>query len=66
MSSDAHIRAAIALTDDFGVPASHREAAAMAALGALYQDCVPITLLQVTGVQEPAPLAGAWVSPSPG
>ena len=58
-------RTAIALTDDFGVPASHREAAAMAILGALCQDGVPITLPQVTGVREPAPVAGAWVCPSP-
>jgi len=66
MQLEEHIRAAIALTNDFGVPASHREAAAMAVLGALCQDGVPITLPQVTGVREPAPIAGAWIYPSSG
>jgi 1,6-anhydro-N-acetylmuramate kinase len=60
-----HSRAVVALTDDFGVPASHREAAAMAVLGALCQDRVPITLPQITGVREPAPVAGAWIYPNP-
>ncbi len=54
---------AVQPTDDVGVPASHREAAAMAVLGALCQDRVPITLRSVTGVGEPAPLAGTWVFP---
>ncbi len=49
----------VGLTDDFGVPTAYREAAAMAVLGALSQDRVPITLKQVTGVDEP-PVAGAW------
>ena len=66
MRLEEHIRTAIALTDDCGVPASHREPAAMAILGALCQDGVSITLPQVTGVREPAPLAGAWIYPSPG
>lgn len=38
----------------------YREAAAMAVLGALCQDRVPITLPQVTGVRAPAPVAGCW------
>jgi 1,6-anhydro-N-acetylmuramate kinase len=54
----------IQLTDDFGVPASHREAVAMAVLGALCQDRVPITLPQVTAVRQPAPIAGVWQCPS--
>jgi anhydro-N-acetylmuramic acid kinase len=58
-----HSRAVVALTDDFGVPASHREAAAMAVLGVLCQDGVPITLPQITGVREPVPVAGAWIYP---
>jgi anhydro-N-acetylmuramic acid kinase len=61
-----HSQAEVGPTDDFGVPASHREAAAMAVLGALCQDGVPITLPHVTGVREPAPLAGAWICPSSG
>lgn len=63
---ERHIRAEVQPTDDFGVPASHREGAAMAILGALCQDAVPITLPQVTGVREPAPIAGAWICPSSG
>ncbi len=43
--------------------AEYREAAAMGVLGALCQDRIPVTLPQVTGVREPAPLAGAWVFP---
>lgn len=46
-----------------GGMAEYREAAAMAVLGALCQDRVPITLPQVTGVKEPAPVAGVWVFP---
>ncbi len=53
----------IALTDDVGVAAAYREAAAMAVLGALCQDRVPITLAQVTGWVGPPPVAGAWVFP---
>ncbi len=40
-----------------------REAAAMGVLGALCQDRVPITLPRVTGVREPAPVAGVWCYP---
>ena len=56
-------RAKVALTDAYGVPATHREAAAMAVLGALCQDRVAITLPQVTNVRRPAPIAGAWIYP---
>lgn len=45
--------------DDHGVPASFREAAEMAVLGALCEDRVPITLPGVTGVGH-APVAGVW------
>jgi 1,6-anhydro-N-acetylmuramate kinase len=51
-------------TDALGVPSAYREAAAMAVLGALCQDRVPITLCQATGVPAPAPIAGAWIHPS--
>jgi len=50
-------------SDDFGLPAQAREAAAMAVLGALCQDRVAITLPQITGVRGPAPIAGCWVLP---
>ena len=50
-------------TDQAGIPASYREAAAMALLGALSQDRVPITLPRVTGVGSPAPVSGTWVLP---
>lgn len=43
--------------------AEYREAAAMAVLGALSQDRVAIMLPRVTGVAEPAPVAGVWVYP---
>lgn len=43
-----------------GVPVEYREAAAMAVLGALCQDRVPITLPQVTGAAGAAPVAGCW------
>lgn len=52
-------------SDAFGVPASHREAAAMAVLGALCEHFVPITLPQVTGVER-APLSGCWAWPKRG
>lgn len=52
----------VSLTDDFGVPASHREAIAMAILGALCWDRVPITLPGVTGAIEQF-VSGCWVLP---
>lgn len=51
-------------TDVCGIPAQYREAVAMAVLGALCQDRVPITLPQITKVPAPAPLAGAWAYPA--
>lgn len=50
-------------SDALGVPAPFREAMAMAVLGALCQDRVPITLAQVTGAAAPAPISGAWLLP---
>lgn len=50
-------------TDAHGLPGAYREAAAMAVLGALSQDRVPITLPSVTGVPAPAPVAGCWTYP---
>ena len=52
----------VVLSDAFGLPAAFREAVAMAILGALCEDGVPITLPQVTGVSQP-PVSGVWVFP---
>ena len=51
------------VSSELGVPVQAREALAMAVLGALCADGVPITLPQVTGCREPAPVAGAWYMP---
>ncbi|UCG17335.1 MAG: anhydro-N-acetylmuramic acid kinase [Phycisphaerales bacterium] len=59
-----HGRAQVQRIDQLGVPSSHREAAAMAVLGALCQDGVPVTLPQITNVRSPAPIAGAWIHPA--
>lgn len=51
-------------TGALGIPSSFREAAAMAVLGVLCADAVPITLPHATGAPSPAPIAGAWIFPS--
>ncbi|MEM1010925.1 MAG: anhydro-N-acetylmuramic acid kinase [Planctomycetota bacterium] len=51
-------------TDTFGVPIEAREAVAMAILGALAHDRVPITLPAVTRRQEVVPLPGSWTYPT--
>ncbi len=56
-------KAPVRRSDDLGVPAQYREAIAMAVLGALSADGVPITLPQVTGCACPAPNAGCWTHP---
>lgn len=53
------------LTDAHGVPATYREAAAIAVLGVLCQDGLPITLPQVTGAAAPVPVSGTWIYGSP-
>jgi len=55
--------ARVELSDDHGVSIEAREAAAMAILGALSADRVPITLPAVTGCAKPAPVSGCWVMP---
>ncbi len=50
------------LSDDYDIPFKFREAVAMAVLGALCQDRIPITLPQVTEI-EIAPVSGCWVIP---
>ncbi len=56
----------VATSDDFGIPPTAREALAIAVLGVLCADGIPITLPQVTGCSEPAPLAGRWCLPGSG
>ena len=43
----------VLLSDDCGIPSAAREAMAMAILGALWSDGIPITLEQVTGRELP-------------
>jgi 1,6-anhydro-N-acetylmuramate kinase len=50
-------------SDRHGVWGDYREATAMAVLGALSLDRTPITLPKITGVPEPAPVAGCWCYP---
>lgn len=52
----------VELSDKNGIPSTHREAAAMAVLGALCRDRVPITLPQVTGVLSNS-ISGVWALP---
>ncbi|HVZ93950.1 MAG TPA: anhydro-N-acetylmuramic acid kinase [Phycisphaerales bacterium] len=56
-------RTPVVVSNDFGVPVDQREAMAMAVLGDLCRQRVPITLPGVTGCREPAPVAGYWVLP---
>jgi anhydro-N-acetylmuramic acid kinase len=58
----SRLNGSLLTSDDLGLPATYREAAEMAVLGALSQDRVPITLPRVTGVQH-APLSGSWTLP---
>jgi len=48
-------------TEQLGVSPEAREAVAMAVLGALAQDGVPITLAHVTGRRESRVVDGAWI-----
>jgi 1,6-anhydro-N-acetylmuramate kinase len=54
---------AVRASDELGVPIESREALAMAALGVLCADRIPITLPQITGCSTPAPIAGCWCLP---
>ncbi|MEE8153840.1 MAG: anhydro-N-acetylmuramic acid kinase [Phycisphaerales bacterium] len=54
----------VTTSDDFGIPPTAREALAIAVLGVLCADGMPITLPQVTGCLAPAPLAGRWCLPA--
>ncbi len=55
--------APVNMSDDLGIPPTAREALAMAVLGVLCADGIPITLPQITGCSIPAPLAGRWCTP---
>lgn len=55
-------KAPVELSDERGVPAIYREAVAMAILGALCQDRVPITYPEITGVGS-SPISGIWIKP---
>ena len=61
MAIAARVAAPVHISDEFGVPAEAREAMAMAVLGALAQDKIPITLPGTTGCRTSVPIAGAWV-----
>ncbi len=52
------VRTPLTLSDAAGVPAPYREAMAIAVLGTLCCDGVPITLPQITGCRDPAPPCG--------
>lgn len=56
-------KAPVNRSDDLGVPAPYREAMAMAILGALCEERIPITLPQVTKLAGAASVAGSWVYP---
>ncbi len=57
------IPAPLVTSDERGLPVDAREAVAIAVLGALSADGIPITLPQVTGCAAPAPVAGRWCLP---
>lgn len=55
--------ASVTLSNAHGIPCEAREALAIAILGALTADRVPITLPHITGCRTSAPVAGAWMLP---
>ena len=57
-----HVDGAYREADEYEIPGAYREAIAMAVLGALCEDRVPITLPQITGARGRA-VAGTWVLP---
>ncbi len=56
-------RGTVSLSDELGVPSEFREAMAMAVLGELCRQRVPITSAGITGRAEPGPVSGHWVLP---
>jgi len=61
LSKSCH--ATVTTSDKLGIAPLAREALAIAILGALCADGIPITLPQVTGCTPPAPIAGRWTLP---
>lgn len=60
----AAVPSTVRFADEVGLSSTYREPIAMAILGALCQDRVPITLPQVTGCASPIPpISGCWVLP---
>ncbi len=60
----AAVPAGVRFADEAGISSTYREPVAIAILGSLCQDRVPITLPQVTGGGSvPPPLSGCWVLP---
>lgn len=60
----AAVPASVRFADEAGISSTYREPVAIAILGALCQDRVPITLPQVTGCCAiPPPISGCWVLP---
>ena len=60
----AAVPSTIRFADEAGLSSTYREPIAIAILGALCQDRVPISLPQVTGcVSVPPPISGCWVLP---
>lgn len=51
------------LSESIGIPVEHRESMAMAVLGLLCADRVPVTLPGVTGRADAPLVSGAWVLP---
>jgi anhydro-N-acetylmuramic acid kinase len=56
-------RATVSPSDNLRVPGDFREAMAMAVLGELCRQRVPITIAGITGRAEPGPVSGHWVLP---
>lgn len=60
----AAVPSTVRFADEAGLSSTYREPIAIALLGALCQDRVPITLPQVTGCGSvPPPISGCWVLP---
>ena len=57
-----HSEIPVELSDNFGVPSTYREAVAMAVLGTLCQDRVPIAIPRITGASSKS-ISGVWVLP---
>ena len=55
------VETVVCLSETLGYASAYREAIAMAILGTLCADRVPITLPQITGCPSPAPVSGCWI-----